>query len=118
MEFQNDQPIYIQIANYIKEQIASGQILPGDKLPSVREYSVFFEVSALTIQRTMEYLVRDQIVEPKKGIGNFVRKDRIARLQNEMAETLTREYVKKLRNCGLDADTIRQLINRMLEEEL
>lgn len=117
MEFQNDQPIYIQIADYIKEQIASGQILPGEKLPSVREYSVFFEVSALTIQRTMEYLVREQLIVSKKGVGNFVREDYTENLQNVLAETQTRIFVKKMRNCGLSDGEIRALIDQILEEE-
>lgn len=117
LEFQNDQPIYIQIADFIKEQIASGQILPGAKLPSVREYSVFFEVSALTIQRTMEYLVREQLVVSKKGVGNFVREDCAENLQNVLAETQTRIFVKKMRNCGLSDGEIRILIDQILEEE-
>ena len=44
MDFQNDQPIYIQIGTFIKEQIINGTIQPGEKLPSVREYAVLFEV--------------------------------------------------------------------------
>ena len=33
MDFQNDQPIYIQIGTFIKEQIINGTIKPGEKLP-------------------------------------------------------------------------------------
>ncbi len=117
MEFQNEQPIYIQIADYIKEQIASGQITPGEKLPSVREYSVFFEVSALTIQRTMEYLVREGLVASKKGVGNFVRKDDAENLRNVLAETQTRAFVRKMKNCGLSAGEIKALIHQILEED-
>lgn len=54
MEFDNEKPIYIQIASLLKEQIASGRRRAGDKLPSVREGSVLFEVSALTMQRVMQ----------------------------------------------------------------
>ena len=47
MEFDHEKPIYLQIASILKEQIAGGQRKAGDKLPSVREGSVLFEVSEI-----------------------------------------------------------------------
>lgn len=114
MEFQNDQPIYIQIATKIKEQIVSGRIRPGDKLPSVREYSVLFEVSALTIQRAMQYLEKEQVIYSRKGVGNFVREDTKQSLQGQMINDLAGEFIKKMRNCGLQGDEIRELVDRFL----
>ncbi len=116
MEFQNNQPIYIQIASYIKEQIASGQLHAGDKLPSVREYSVFFEVSALTIQRTMEHLVNEQLIISRKGIGNFIN-DNISHLQDELVSTQTRDYIQNMRSCGLSSEEIQEVIELMLKED-
>jgi len=116
LEFQNNQPIYIQIASYIKEQIASGQLRSGDKLPSVREYSVFFEVSALTIQRTMEYLVKEQLIVTRKGIGNFIN-DNITHLQDELVTKQTINYIQNMRNCGLSSKEILETIELMLKEE-
>ncbi len=51
MEFQTDTPIYLQIATDIKQQILKGALCPGDKLFSVREYSILYEVSPLTVQK-------------------------------------------------------------------
>lgn len=67
MDFQNDQPIYIQIGTFIKEQIINGTIKPGEKLPSVREYAVLFEVSPLTIHRTIQYLEAEGIIVTRKA---------------------------------------------------
>lgn len=114
MEFQNDQPIYIQIANVIKEQIARGELQAGEKLWSVREYSVLFEVSALTVQRMMEYLVREGLVTSRKGIGSFVREDCVQDLQTALIREQAEEFVRKMENCGLDAQQIRELIGETL----
>lgn len=116
MEFQNNQPIYIQIASYIKEQIASGQLHSGEKLPSVREYSVFFEVSALTIQRAMEYLLKEHLIIPRKGIGNFVT-DNISHLQDELVGKLTIDYIQNMKSCGLSSEEIQEVIELMLKED-
>lgn len=51
IEFNEREPIYIQIINHIKMQIASSDIKGGDKLPSVREFSVEIKVNPNTIQR-------------------------------------------------------------------
>lgn len=67
MDFQNDQPIYIQIGTFIKEQIINGTIRPGEKLPSVREYAVFFEVSPLTIHGPSSIWSRRESLRPEKA---------------------------------------------------
>lgn len=118
MEFHNEQPIYIQIATIIKQQIASGQLQPGEKLPSVREYSVLFEVSALTIQRTMQYLEQQQVIYPKKGIGNFVQEENAGSLQKKMAELQAADFIRKMRSCGLTDTEIRKLVEAALQERV
>ena len=72
MVFVPDIPIYLQIATQIKERIVSGDLAPGDKLPSVREYSLIFEVSPLTIQRAIQHLDNENVIYSKKGVGSFV----------------------------------------------
>lgn len=114
MEFHNEQPIYIQIATCVKEQIVSGRIQPGDKLPSVREYTVQFEVSALTIQRAMQYLEKEQIIYSRKGVGNFVREDSTRNLQGQMVEAQARDFVEKMKKCGLSPEEIRELVDKFL----
>ncbi len=116
LEFHNEQPIYIQIATIIKQQIASGQLQSGQKLPSVREYSVFFEVSALTIQRTMQYLEQEQVICSKKGVGNFVREESADSLQKKMAQAQTEDFIRKMRGCGLSDTEIQVLVEDALQE--
>lgn len=106
----------MQISDYIKEQIASGQLHPGDKLPSIREYSEFFEVSALTMQRTMEYLVRENLVNSKRGIGNFVKEDTM-HLQKDLVSRQTSDYIQTMKNCGLSSTEIIELVTRILKED-
>ena len=89
MEFDNEKPIYIQIASLLKEQIASGRRRAGDKLPSVREGSVLFEVSALTMQRVMQQLESEGIIISKKGIGYFIREEHAGGLQARLAREKT-----------------------------
>ena len=106
MDFQNDQPIYIQIGTFIKEQIINGTIKPGEKLPSVREYAVLFEVSPLTIHRT---------IVTRKGIGSFVRPDIQEKLSEDMVTGLIQDFIGRMRICGLTDDQIRAAVSQELE---
>lgn len=115
MEFYTDQPIYIQIGTDIKEQILGGRLRPGDRLPSVREYSVSYEVSPLTVQRAMQYLEQQQIIRPQKGVGNFVRDDAREQMEEEMIGQEIKNFVERLSKRGLSAREILEKISRELE---
>ena len=51
MEFQNNYPIYLQIADDIKRRIVIGELHPGDKLPSNTDLAVAYTVNPNTVQR-------------------------------------------------------------------
>lgn len=117
MEFDHEKPIYIQIASILKEQIAGGQRKAGDKLPSVREGSVLFEVSALTMQRAMLHLESEGIILSKKGVGYFVREECAGSLQERMAREKAGEFVRVMKNCGLSLKEARSLVEAEWEGE-
>lgn len=116
MEFNNDKPIYIQIASILKAQIASGERRAGDKLPSVREGSILFEVSALTMQRVMQQLEAEGIVISKKGVGYFIREECVGGLQARMAREKTGEFVREMKDCGLSLGAVYTLVEEQWEE--
>lgn len=116
MEFDNEKPIYIQIASLLKEQIASGQYRAGDKLPSVREGAVLFEVSALTVQRVMQQLESEGIAFSRKGIGYFVREECVGSLQAKLTRKKTGEFVRTMKNCGLSLTEVQGLVEAEWED--
>ncbi len=75
MEFNNDQPIYIQIADHFCEQILLKNWLPQDRIPSVREIAAQIEVNPNTVMRTFNFLQEKAIIFNKRGIGYFVSGD-------------------------------------------
>lgn len=114
MEFKADIPIYIQIATQIKEQIMNGTLKDGDKLPSVREYSVVYEVSALTIQRAIEQLGVEGIILSKKGVGSFIVSGSREGLEKQMIGEQVKEFIERMRNMGLGDEKIVGIIKEEL----
>jgi DNA-binding transcriptional regulator YhcF (GntR family) len=91
MEFRNDQPIYMQIADHFCENILLEKWKEGDRIPSVREMAVNIEVNPNTVMRTFNYLQEKGIIYNKRGIGYFVSEDGF-----EKTRTLRKEdFVKR-----------------------
>jgi GntR family transcriptional regulator len=78
MEFRESQPIYLQIADFVCEKILLQQWLPGQRIPSVREFAVQLEVNPNTVLRTYEFLQQESIIFNQRGIGLFTAEDAIA----------------------------------------
>ena len=75
MDFENNKPIWLQIYEGICERILSGQFLPEQRIPSVREYGAEIGVNPNTVMRTYEKLTAEGIVYNRRGIGYFVSAD-------------------------------------------
>jgi GntR family transcriptional regulator len=108
-EFHASKPIYMQIVEKINQQIIRGELLPGNKLPSVREMAVQTGVNPNTIQRTYSELERMEIVETKRGQGTFVTENdqMISQLKKNMQMNIIESFVKNMKELGFsDKDMV------------
>lgn len=101
-EFQASNPIYMQIVDKINQQIIRGELMPGNKLPSVREMAVQTGVNPNTIQRTYSELERMGIVETKRGQGTFVTEnfDLINELKVRLQMDIIEAFVANMKELG------------------
>lgn len=75
MEFDNNRPIYIQIADNISNRILSGELKPGSRIPSVREWGAGIGVNPNTVARSYDLLSTRGVIYNQRGIGFFVAND-------------------------------------------
>ncbi len=75
MEFNDNQAIYLQIADYFCDRILKKQWKEGEKIPSIRDIAVLMEVNPNTAIRTFNFLQEKGIIFNKRGIGYFVAED-------------------------------------------
>ncbi len=64
--------IYLQIYNEYSNQIHSGQLLPGAKLPSESELAEAYSTSRETVRKALNLLFREGYIHKIKGRGSFV----------------------------------------------
>jgi GntR family transcriptional regulator len=105
MEFKDNPAIYIQIAEYVCEQILLKKWKLGDKIISIRELAVQIEVNPNTVQRAYDLLQQQNIITNKRGIGYFTEDDAMERIlsfrreqfmENELPVFLRNIYLLKI----------------------
>ena len=72
LDYRDARPIYTQICDGIREQILTGILKEGDRLPSVRELATQLTINPNTIQRSLGILEQEGWIVCVPGKGNFV----------------------------------------------
>ena len=111
-------PLYAQIAGRLRVAIASGELKPGDALPSVRNLAGRLRVNPATVVQAYRDLEAEGFVEMRQGAGTFVREvvpERRASERTRQAAGLVRQLVVEAGRLGLTSKELLQAIAQELE---
>lgn len=113
-------PIYEQITAQVKSAIMSGELQPGDPLPSMRALAKSLHISVITTQRAYEDLQRDGFIDTITGRGSFVavqNKDIIQEEQLRNAENHLQEAAEIGRTHGISLEKLIEILTMFYSEE-
>jgi GntR family transcriptional regulator len=116
---QSDIPVYRQLMDQVRFSIASGQLEPGDALPSTRALSAELSVNPMTISKAYSYLERDGVLERRPGRPLVVRPFGGGQLRDRQVELLRENLapvVAVVGQLGLDRETALAIFDEMLAE--
>lgn len=110
MNFKDGQPIYMQIAERLSDEVLAGHYQPESRIPGVREYSALLEVNVNTTVKAFDLLAQRGIVYARRGMGYFVAAD-APRLILEARRTYFREHAMPeffglMLQLGISADEV------------
>ena len=88
-------PLYLQLQNFIIEDIKAGQIREGDMLPTEIELSEELEISRPTVRQALNNLVNEGYIYRIKGRGTFVKRPKIVQGYTSFIESYTVDMRKK-----------------------
>ena len=116
-EFNNKEPIYLQIVELVKKNIATGDLVPGEKLPSVREMSKDLGVNPNTLQRSYGELERLGITYTRRGMGSFISEgdNSMNNLKIDMGKDLARKFIKDMESIGIEREEARKILKSVGE---
>lgn len=113
-DFTRDKPIYSQLVDLVCGEILKGNLQPGDKMQSVREYSLEVGVNVNTVQRVYKELELMGLTETKRGQGTFITTDkaRILHLREDMKVELVNQFLQSIAAFGFSKEEIVQILQR------
>ena len=110
MQFNNDKPIYLQLADRLADDIVGGTYNDDDRVPSVREYAMQTEVNTNTAVKAYDELSRDEIIYNRRGLGYFVTPGARGRIadarRHEFVNTVLPEVFRQMRLLGIGMDDV------------
>ena len=113
VDYRDARPIYAQIIDGFREQIAAGILQPGEKLPSVRELAAALTINPNTIQRAYRQLEMEGWIATVPGKGCFVCSDeRLAEEEKNRLLAAFDEAAEGLAAFGISRD---MLIARLMK---
>ena len=113
--------IYLQVMSQVKQAIASGEIKPGDQLPTVRQLADELEVNFNTVARAYRLLDEEGIISTQHGRGTYIlkpaSKPRKASSRSKDLDALADNFVGEAKNLGFSANEIKNLLEKKLGSE-
>jgi GntR family transcriptional regulator len=122
IDFRSDQPIYIQIVEQIRRQVASGDLKQGDQLPTVRQLATDLRVNFNTVARAYRLLDEAGLISTQQGRGTYIWEqpspENLERLRGQELAGLTERYLDEARRLGFSAEQVsNELAKRLASQQ-
>lgn len=116
IEFNDERPIFVQIADQLEDGILSGAFPEETQLPSTTEISVTYKLNPATALKGINLLVESGVVYKKRGLGMFVTKGAVSVIRGKRKEQFFENFIVRLTQeatrLELSKDEIIDMIER------
>ena len=112
LAFDDRLPIYRQIILRFSQAFVRGEILPGERIPSIREMSALLKVNTNTMQRVYQEMEREGLITSRRGTGYFFTEDlsMTHRTRSSLAIASLQRFMEEMRALGCaDREILREL---------
>jgi GntR family transcriptional regulator len=114
----SSEPIYRQLVEQVRRLSASGQLRPGDEMPSVREIAQALALNPMTVSKAYSLLEMEGVLARRRGLGMVVAESASTQPADRadlLRPTLERAAVEA-RQLELDPETVLSLFATILKE--
>ena len=106
-------PVYRQIIDQVRGGMASGSLVAGDQLPTVRQLAVDLAINPNTVARAYRELELGGLLETHQGTGTFISAQKIKRGNAERERQLTQIVEDCVARAGAAGFTVEDLIEQL-----
>ena len=109
LDIKSGVPFYRQIIDRVKSAIATGELSPGNRLPTVRQLAVDLSINPNTVSRAYTELELTGLVETQMGSGTFISHKEVNRDEIEnrrILDQICQEFLSRASSHGFTLDDI------------
>ncbi|MCM3634024.1 MULTISPECIES: GntR family transcriptional regulator [Paenibacillus] len=118
LQLNNKEPVYVQLALYVKRQILLGQASTGDRLPSRREIAAQLHINPNTVQKAFRLMEDEGYVRTSSTQGSILYVDEAIRtsIEDEMMRGMVSEFIGSAKEVNLSFKKVVDLISELWDE--
>ena len=121
MNFNDNKSIYIQITEFVEEQILMNKWKVEEKIPSVRDLAAELQVNPNTVMRAYDFLQQQGVIYNQRGIGNHVSSDSVRRILLVRKEKFLHSelplFFKNMRLLSIGIEDVSRLYQGFINEQ-
>ncbi len=114
----DSEPIFLQIAKAIEDEIICDEIKENEQIPSTTELSKLYKINPATILKGVNLLVEQNILYKRRGIGMFVCEGAKKIIKNSRKDNFKNVYIKELlkeaKKLGIDKNELIEIISKSM----
>jgi GntR family transcriptional regulator len=108
-------PVYRQLIDQVQGGIATGTLLPGDQLPTVRQVAVDLAINPNTVLRAYRELEIRGVLDTHQGTGTFIGERKVPQDEAERERQLQQLVTEFVARAGSGGFTVQELMDRLGE---
>lgn len=118
LQLNNKDPVYIQLALYVKRQIILGNVRSGDKLPSRREVALQLNINPNTVQKAFKLMEEEGYLRTSSTLGSVihVNEEIISRIEEELLSEMVTQFIESAKELNLSFKKVIELISERWDE--
>lgn len=112
--YNNRDPVYLQIIRYFKEQIAVGELQPGEEIPSRRELAARMKVNPNTAQRAYKEMEQQGLISTEKNHPSKITTDTkiLGKVREELIIEAVEAFITSVRSINVPVEELLELVRK------
>lgn len=118
VNFNNRDPVYLQVVRNFKEKIANGELVPGDDIPSRRELANMLKINPNTAQRAYKEMEEQGLIHTEKNHPSKITTDAkiLGMVREELLVEAVDTFVTSVRSINVPVDELLNLVKTKYTE--
>ena len=117
----SDRLAYIQLKEWLEDEILAGSFPENTQIPSVAELSVSFKLNHITVLKSINLLADKKIIYKKRGVGMFVCEGAAEKIRTERQGDFYDKYVASMvsaaKKLGISLEELQRMTERGYNNE-